>query len=275
MTVSLGVHLPQYGRAAGAEAVSRCARQAEELGLADVWVSDHLAVPAANPYPAPYLFEPIITLTWAAAATTTVGIGTSVLIGGYRRPLHLAKALATLDVLSAGRLTVGIGVGWTKEEFAGLGVPYDERGARTDEAIDALRACWEERPTNFTGASFELVDLVVLPQPTRRVPILVGGSSAAAVQRAASKGDGWHGLGSPEQLAPVAAAVRALRPEPSFVLSARTDWDGLATDADVVRRQLDDYLELGFTHVVGVPAQRDLDSWLRSVEALHAIVTSR
>jgi probable F420-dependent oxidoreductase len=201
--VSLGIHLPQYGRAASADAVAACARQAEELGLSDVWVSDHLAVPAANPYPAPFLFEPIITLTWAAAATATVGIGTSVLIGGYRRPLHLAKALATLDVLSAGRLTLGIGVGWTKEEFDGLGVPYDERGSRTDEAIDALRACWEERPTNFTGSSFAMVDLVVLPQPTRRVPILVGGSSTAAVHRAVTKGDGWHGLGTPEQLAPV------------------------------------------------------------------------
>lgn len=273
--VSLGVHLPQYGRAASAESVARCARQAEELGLSDVWVSDHLAVPAANPYPAPFLFEPIITLTWAAAATTTVGIGTSVLIGGYRRPLHLAKSLATLDVLSGGRLTLGIGVGWTKEEFEGLGVPYEERGARTDEAIDALRACWEERPTNFKGASFEMVDLVVLPQPTRRVPIFVGGSSASAVRRAATKGDGWHGLGTPEALAPVIKAVRELRPEESFTISARTDWDGLATDPDVVRRQLDDYLALGVTHLVGVPSQRDLDSWLRSVEALHQLVQSR
>src|ERR1700677_4262538 len=102
----LGVHLPQFGRAASAGAITRCARQAEDLGLADVWVSDHLAVPTARPYPAPFLFEPIITLTWAAAATTTIGIGTSVLIASYRRPLHLAKALATLDQLAKGRLVL-------------------------------------------------------------------------------------------------------------------------------------------------------------------------
>lgn len=275
MTVKLGAHLPQYGRAASAESVTRCARQAEDLGLSDVWVSDHLAVPAANPYPAPFLFEPIITLTWAAAATTTVGIGTSVLIGSYRRPLHMAKALATLDVLSAGRLTLGIGVGWTREEFDGLGVPYGERGARTDEAIDAMRACWEERPTNFTGGSFEMKDLIVLPQPTRRVPIWVGGSSTQAIRRASTKGDGWHGLGTPEALAPAIKAVRELRPEESFVISARTDWDGLTTDHDLIRRQLDAYVELGVSHLVGVPVQRDVDSWMASVEALHTIVSSR
>ena len=271
----LGIHLPQFGRAAGPDAVTRCARQAEDLGLADVWVSDHLAVPTERPYPAPYLFEPIITLTWAAAATSTVGIGTSVLIAAYRRPLHLAKALATLDQLAKGRLVLGVGVGWTREEFAALGVPYDERGARLDETIDALRACWEERPTNFSGGSFDMVDLQVLPQPTRRVPIWVGGAATAALERALAKGDGWHGLGTPEQLAPSIAWLREHGAPDSFVLSARTDWDGLTTDPDVIRQQLDGYAELGVEHVIGVPNQRDVDSWMKSVEAIAAVVGAK
>ena len=270
----LGVHLPQYGRAAGPDAITRCARQAEELGLADVWVSDHLAVPTERPYPAPYLFEPIITLTWAAAATSTVGLGTSVLIAAYRRALHLAKALATLDQLAQGRLLLGVGVGWTREEFAALGVPYEERGQRLDETIEALRACWEERPTNFKGGSFDLVDLQVLPQPTRRVPIWVGGASTTALQRALDKGVGWHGLGTPEQLAPSVAWLADHGAPPSFVLSARTDWDGLTTDPDTIRHQLDDYRKLGFDHVVGVPVQRDTDSWMRSVDALATVVAA-
>src|SRR5206468_3385054 len=142
-----GIHLPQYGRAAGADGITRAAKQAEELGFADVWVSDHLAVPSGAPYPPPFLFEPLITLTWAAAATQRVRLGTSVIVLPYRHPLHLAKELASLDVLAGGRLLLGAAAGWLEAEFDALGVPFAERGARTDEAIDALRACWEQRPT--------------------------------------------------------------------------------------------------------------------------------
>jgi probable F420-dependent oxidoreductase len=270
--VRLGVHLPQYGRAAGPESITRCARQAEELGLADVWVSDHLAVPSGTTYPPAFLYEAIITLTWAAAATSTVGIGTSVLIASYRRPLHLAKALASLDQLSHGRLLLGVGVGWTEAEFEALGVPYDRRGPLLDETIDALRVCWEQRPASFTGSSFRMVDLQVLPQPSRRVPVWVGGSAPAALRRAVTKGDGWHGIGTPEQVADSLHWLAEHRPGDDYQLSVRTDWDGLATDHDDIRRQLDQYRELGVGHVLGVPVQRDLDSWLRSVEALATLV---
>jgi probable F420-dependent oxidoreductase len=267
-----GIHLPQYGRAAGPESITRCARQAEELGLADVWVSDHLAVPAGATYPPAFLFEPIITLTWAAAATTTVGIGTSVLIAAYRRPLHLAKALASLDQLSQGRLLLGVGVGWTEAEFDALGVPFDERGPLLDETIDALRVCWEQRPASFTGRSFRMVDLQVLPQPARRVPVWVGGLAPPALRRAVTRGDGWHGIGTPDQVAVALDWLVAHRPSEDYPLSVRTDWDGLATDHDEIRRQLDRYREMGVDHVIGVPVQRDLDSWLRSVEVLAGLV---
>src|SRR3954471_16179136 len=98
----IGIHLPQYGRAAGPDAISAAARAAEELGYADVWVSDHVAQPASQGYPSPYLYDPLLTLGWAAAATTRVGLGTSVLVLPQHHPLYLANALASLDNLSGG-----------------------------------------------------------------------------------------------------------------------------------------------------------------------------
>ena len=266
-----GVHLPQYGRVAGPEAISRAARQAEELGFADIWVSDHLAVPADAPYPPPFLYEPVVALTWAAAATTRIGLGTSVLVLPYRHPLHLAKELASLDQLSGGRLTIGVGSGWLEAEFDALGVPYAVRGARTDEAIDCLRACWGPQPVTFKGPSVEFADLKVVPGPAHDIPIWVGGRAAPALRRAVAKGDGWHGTFlDPEQTMPLLQRLRAERPEESFTLSMRTGWDGLATDAADIDRQLAAFADAGLQHLMTSPVQPDLDGWLRSVEALWA-----
>jgi probable F420-dependent oxidoreductase len=270
--VQFGVHLPQYGRAAGADGVTRAARQAEELGFADVWVSDHLAVPTGAPYPPAYLLEPVVALTWAAAATTRVRLGTSVLVLPYRHPLHLAKELATLDVLSGGRLLLGAAAGWLEAEFDALDVPFADRGARTDEAIDALRACWETRPTSFDGPTVHLRDLQVLPQPGRHIPIWVGGESAPALRRAVERGDGWHGtFRDAARTAPVLAELRARRPDPEFTLSMRVGWDGLSGDHDEFRRELDAFETAGLQHLMTSPGQGDVDGWLRSVEALAGV----
>ena len=129
--MKLGIHLPQYGRVASPQAITAVAVRAEELGLADLWVSDHLVQPASQTYPSPYLFDPLLTLGWAAAATTRIGLGTSVLVVPQYHPLHLANSLASLDRLCDGRLTVGVGVGWSAAEFAALGQEFHNRGART------------------------------------------------------------------------------------------------------------------------------------------------
>src|SRR3954454_8221022 len=144
----IGVHLPQYGRAAGPKAISQAARAAEQLGFADVWVSDHVAQPAAQGYPSPYLFDPLLTLGWAAAATERIGLGTSVLVAAQYHPLWLANATASLDALSGGRLRLAIGVGWSAGEFAALGQDFRTRGKRTDEILDILEACWTHDPTS-------------------------------------------------------------------------------------------------------------------------------
>lgn len=271
-----GIHLPQYGRAAGPDAIGRAARQAEDLGFVDVWVSDHLAVPTGAPYPPPFLYEPVVTLTWAAAATTEVGLGTSVLVVPYRHPLHLAKELASLDRLSGGRVTLGAAAGWLEAEFNALGTSFAERGARTDEYLDALQACWTQRPVNFSGPTVTLTDLQVLPQPADPIPVWIGGSSPPALRRAAAKGQGWHGtFMAPDEVAPIAKKLRELCHDAAFTLSMRVAWDGLDGDLDDLRRQVDAYHEVGIEHLVATPMQSEPDQWLASVEALAGVFALR
>src|ERR1700719_559866 len=148
----LGIHLPHIGRKAGSEAIRRAAVQAEQLGFADVWVSEHIIVPRDAPYPPSAIFwDPVLTLTWAAACTSRVGLGTSVLVLPMRHPLPLAKELATLQNLSEGRLILGAGVGWMAAEFAALGAPFRERGRRMDEGIAMMRAVWNQDPVSFNS----------------------------------------------------------------------------------------------------------------------------
>ncbi|MDQ3146547.1 MAG: LLM class F420-dependent oxidoreductase [Actinomycetota bacterium] len=271
--MKFGVHLPQYGRVASGEAIARAAGQAEDLGFDDVWVSDHLAVPAGAPYPPPFLHEPVVSLTWAAAATTSVGLGTSVLVLPYRHPLHLAKELASLDLFSGGRVVLGAAAGWLEGEFDALGVPFTERGRRTDEAVDALRACWEQRPVSFEGPTVALHDLDVLPQPDRRIPVWIGGHSAPALRRAVERGDGWHGTFlSAEDTVPLVQRLREARPEPEFTLSMRLARDGLRADHDELRREVEAFAEAGLQHLLLTPLQSALDPWLASVETLAGLL---
>src|ERR1700675_1470521 len=147
----LGIHLPHIGQKASANAIRRAAIQAEALGFADVWVSEHIIVPKERAYPPSAIFwDPVLTLTWAAAYTSRVGLGTSVLVLRMRHPLPLAKELATLQNLSGGRFILGAGVGWMEAEFAALGVPFNERGRRMDEGIEMMRAVWSDDPVSFS-----------------------------------------------------------------------------------------------------------------------------
>ncbi len=269
----IGSHLPQYGRVAGPEAIARAARHAEELGFADVWVSDHIVHPAAQSYPSPYLFDPLLTLATAAAVTQRVGLGTSVLVVPQHNPLWLANALASLDALSAGRLTVAVGVGWSEAEFDALGQSFHDRGARTDEIIELLRTCWRDDPVTFAGAHYRVEDLRILPKPAHDIPIWVGGGVEAAYRRAVRLGAGFQliGLTPAETVAPI-ARLRADRPEPEFVISLRTGWDPEGMEHDRIRREYDEYAAAGVQHVVTAPWRSDLDDWLRSMDALAGLV---
>ena len=263
----LGIHLPHIGRKAGPDPIRRAAIQAEELGFADVWVSEHIIVPKDAAYPPSAIFwDPVLTLTWAAACTNRVGLGTSVLVLPMRHPLPLAKELATLQNLSQGRLILGAGVGWLEAEFAALGVPFRERGRRMDEGIAMMRAAWNDDPVSFPATTIPAVidNMRMLPKPEKPIPIWIGGTSEPALKRALRL-DGWHGSRcSPEQAASLVARLRGERPGPDFAVSLRYGWDG--RDPGALRARLDAYAAVGVEHVLVEPFDREIADWLATVE---------
>jgi probable F420-dependent oxidoreductase len=270
----VGIHLPQYGRAAGPEAIGKVARRAEELGFADVWVSDHVIQPAGQNYPSPYLFDPLLTLTWAAAATERIGLGTSVLVAAQYHPLWLANATASLDALSGGRLKLTIGVGWSAAEYAALGQDFHTRGRRTDEILDILRRCWTTDPATYHGAHYAFDDIRVLPKPAHPIDIWIGGSSEAAYRRAQAHGSGFQLIGlKPDTAAAPISRLRRDHPDiDRFVISLRTGWDPLGMPPEEIAAEREAFQAVGVQHIVSAPWRSDLDSWLASMEALAGIV---
>jgi probable F420-dependent oxidoreductase len=200
-------------------------RVADEVGFESVWGGEHVIFPSTIESPYPYrvdgkvpatpetpIPDPLIWLAYVAAAAPNVRLGTCILILPQRNPLVLAKELATLDHLSGGRVELGIGVGWMKEEFEALGVPWERRGARTDEYVDALRIVWGGSHVEFHGEFVDFEPLTCTPAPPQGadIPILVGGDSPAAIRRAARIADGYFpGEANPVRLAELIASVRA------------------------------------------------------------------
>jgi probable F420-dependent oxidoreductase len=269
----IGSHLPQYGRVAGPDAIARAARHAEELGFADVWVSDHIVHPAAQSYPSPHLYDPLLTLAFAAAATERIGLGTSVLVVPQHNPLTLANSLASLDALSNGRVTIGVGVGWSEAEFDALGYSFHDRGARTDEIINMLRTCWRDDPASFHGDFVDFDDIRVLPKPAHEIAIWIGGSGERAYRRGVELGDGYQLIGvTPEEARTPIERLRRDRPGDDFVISLRTGWDPLGMETDRIAREYAEYEAAGIQHVVSAPWRTSLDDWLRAMEELAAIV---
>lgn len=209
--MDIGVHLPQLGRGATRSALTEFCTEAERLGVHSGWVSDHLAWPAdiesKYPYsddgsfPAPNTMawlEPIGTLLFAAAVTETMHLGQTVLIMGYRPPVQTAKLIATLDVLSEGRAILGAGVGWMREEFEVLGMPWDNRGKRADEQLEIFHALFTEDTPSYDGRFYSFPKIKFEPKPVRgHVPVWIGGASEAAFRRTARFGDCFHAAFEP------------------------------------------------------------------------------
>src|SRR5256886_4394037 len=200
--MQLGIHLPHAGSQATPDLIKRHARRAEALGLSDVWVSEHIIVPRKQ-FPRSALFyDPILTLTWVAAVTERVRLGTSVIVLPMRHPLPLAKELSTLQNLSGGRLILGVGVGWLEAEFAALGAPFHQRGRRMDEGIAMMRAVWSQDPVTFEARYIpaEIREMTMLPQPISPIPMWHGSRSEAAHRRTVKIGDCWHcSQGTPQK----------------------------------------------------------------------------
>jgi len=210
----LGVGLPHFGQVASAEAIVTVAQRAEALGFDSVWVTDHIVIPhSAIPRFGETFFELFATLAYVAGKTRRVRLGTSVIILPYRNPLFMAKALATIDVLSGGRLIVGAAVGWLAEEVEALGIPFKERGARSNEALKIMKLLWTEAEPQFEGRFFKFADIKAEPKPLQKPhpPIWIGGSSTAALKRAAEFAEAWHPTHRPiEEIAAGATQFKAL-----------------------------------------------------------------
>ena len=267
--MQLGIHLPQAGEQATPQRIRDAAIRAEALGLADVWVSEHIIVPRTSFPRSPLFYDPLLSLAWAAAATERVRLGTSVLVLPMRHPLPLAKELASLQNLSGGRLILGAGVGWLESEFAALGVPFRERGRRLDEGIAIMRAVWSAEPVTFRGKyiAADIDDMWMRPLPVRPIPIWFGSRSEAAHRRTVRIGDGWHGSQlTPEAAAPVVARLRRDRPDPEFTISLRFHWSG--EDQGLLRARLDEYAAVGVQHVMVHPLNRDVDDWDRVIDGV-------
>jgi len=210
--MKIGICLPHYGRPIETGRMLDVVGHAEEAGLDSIWVTDHVIVPKdmALIY-RDSMLDPLAVLPWLAGVTSRVALGTSVIVLPYRSPVPVAKLLASVDVLSGGRLIFGAAVGWVEGEFDALGVPLKERGSRTDEALELIRILWTEEYPEITTARHSLSGLKASPMPLQkpRPPILVGGSSDAALRRVARLADGWHASScSPQTFRAGALAVQ-------------------------------------------------------------------
>jgi probable F420-dependent oxidoreductase len=271
--MQFGIHLPHAGEQATPDLIRRYALRADAQGLDDVWVSEHIIVPRKSFPRSPLFYDAVLTLTWVAAVTQRVKLGTSVLVLPMRHPLPLAKELSTLHNLSAGRLILGVGVGWLEPEFAALGVPFKERGRRMDEGIDMMRAVWSQEPVSFQGKYIpaNVADMTMLPHPVSPIPMWFGAHSEAALKRTTRIGDGWHGSRyTPDEAAPLIRRLRADRPGPDFTISMRVQWNG--KDAGELRDLVASYAAVGVGHLLIAPVDRDVDDWDKVIAGVGRLV---
>jgi probable F420-dependent oxidoreductase len=290
--IDFGVCLTNYGDVTSPAASIGTARLAEELGYASVWTSDHILVPPefGSRYGDEFL-DPFICLAYAAAETTRVRLGTTVVVVPLRSPFAQAKLLSTLDYLSGGRVIFGIGVGWDREEFEALGVPFAERGAMTDEYVAIMQELWTAPSPRFAGRYHAFAGAAFEPKPIQRsIPIWVGGYGPASVRRAVRLRAPWHPSGlSPEKVAEMLTFMRSITAEPvpltyrmylrprdirpQPMRSAQTGFEGDRRETiEHIRR----YLSLPITHLVFefvVSCAEDLRSCFRYVwqEVLPAL----
>ena len=295
--MEFGCHLPVFGPTATRAGLLTFAREMEQLGYDSLWASDHIVVPHAITSRYPYsptgqfplppdaaFLEPLTALGMVAAVTERARLGTTVLVLPHRHPVLAAKALATLDHLSNGRVILGAGVGWMREEIELLGAPFDQRGAWSDEAIRIMRACWRDARTSFDGRFFSFKDMGCYPKPVRGdVPIWMGGHAKPALRRIVALADGWHaafptadGLAAGlhelreecarqrrpfEELTITLRAGLALRPSPSG-----SDRKALQGTADEIVGDLRRFKALGVSHVLLEGSYRDLSRMIATFE---------
>ncbi len=266
--------------------LARVARAAEAAGFESLWGGEHVVLPDPQAPPSPMaptdaILDPVIALTYAAAVTARVRLGTGIIILPQRNPLVLAKELASLDVLSGGRLIVGIGVGYLEPEFRALGAPFEHRGAVTDEYLAAMRAIWGDAKPAHRGRFVSFENIQAHPQPVQRPhpPVVVGGRSKAAFHRAVQHSDGWYGFGldldATRRALDGLAEAAAQNPRPGGrgpLEISITPGRGIGVDLATCER----YAALGVYRLILMPSARlDADGLERYVETVGRDLVGR
>jgi probable F420-dependent oxidoreductase len=287
-----GVHLVAAGGMVEGEKITRVASHAEALGYDSLWVSDHIVFPSTMSTSYPYspdgklpfdsanpFLEPLTVLSYAAAVTRTIKIGTSVLIVPYRDPIVTAKVIASLDVLSGGRFVFGVGIGWLPEEFRALGQDVKNRVQQTEEALSVMKACWTEEEPSFHGSFYDFSGVKFAPKPVQRPhpPIWFGGNTLPALKRAAALGSGWHGVWvTPEEVAENARVLEAQceaagKSFDDFAITVNVNGKVPLTIENIKR-----YEEAGVS-MLFVPRsfQADVDAMIRNLDEFERDVKSR
>jgi probable F420-dependent oxidoreductase len=305
--MKVGISLPQTGPQAAPENLIRAAQRAEELGYDSIWTLERILWPVSpkDPYPAspdgrlPEAFQivldPIETLTFVAAHTSRVRLGTSVIVLGFHTPIELARRISTLDVLSNGRVELGVGVGWSRDEFDAAGTPFEKRGARADEFLRAMIALWTKDPVGFDGEFYHIPESKVGPKPAQKPhpPIYVAGFGQYTFDRAARFGAGWNPAGVPNfqeleaQIKQLQhTALQAGRGQMEVVFRAfpivmdqspGSPRNPLMGTMDEIRADIRRLRDLGVTHLLHSPPEigfipsPDIEPGLRRMEQLMEI----
>lgn len=263
--MKIGIMYSNAGPLAHPETAGALARLAEEAGVESLWTVEHVVVPAGYESTYPYskdgrmpggedvdIADPLVWLAWVGAQTSRIRLATGILILPQRNPLVLAKEVATLDRLTGGRVTLGVGIGWLREEFEVLGVPFEERAARTEEHIEVLRTAWTQDSPTFDGrfSSFQGAKSYPKPAQAGGVPIVVGGHSEGAARRAGRLGDGFFpGSGSVESTAHLVGVMRKAAEEAGRDADSIEVTCGGRPDPALVER----YAELGVSRLMVPP----------------------
>jgi probable F420-dependent oxidoreductase len=278
--VKIGLFGINFGVCGDVDPMLRVARAAEAAGLESLWTGEHIVLPDPQlpPSPAPPrtpFLDTSVALAHLAAHTKRILLGSGIIILPQRNAVELAKELASVDVVSKGRLLFGLGAGYLEPEFRALGAPFEERGAVTDEAIDVLLALWTQDSPRFQGRFYSFDGIEAQPRPVQRPhpPIIVGGMSRPAARRAARRGNGWYGF-----LSDLEATARSQR------------WIQEAIDAGERPAELGDvelsvtppppvtpdavkrYAELGVERIIALPTARDADGLLAQIDGLARLV---
>jgi len=296
--MQMGFGLPISGSWATPPSIVEIARRAEQLGYTSLWTFQRLLFPATDPIPMPYrsVHDPLVLTAYAAAVTETARLGVAIVNVPYYSPILLAKMLTSLDVVSAGRLDAGLGLGWNADEFAAVGASMERRGARAEEFIRCLRAIWSDEPVEFHGEFYDVPSSYVDPKPVQRPhpPLLLGGSAEPALRRVAHLADGWISA-SRFPAANVPTAIATIRSEATeagrdpdtmrFVIRGAvkvrdTDDDAPLTGTiDKIRKDIAAYadagateffVDLNFDDQIGNPDADAAASMRRAHDALEA-----